>query len=256
MLAKIAATASAAVSRRRLLFGLAAASTVAAMPTAVAAVSNPAEDPELIRLGDMLPGLAAEIVDADRICTTIIDEWGGRWPDAPKAIRGGGSSHIERDLTDHAVYWIDRHGMDRVSHIHRSADIRLQVDYWSKSVRRARTDKSRQRAIEQRDYWQGLIDAATAYEAECDRIRTASGYTAARQRQDAALDAMADHVLQILRLEPHTMAGVIIQAQAIEAADRAGLSRLTIVTAEIKAGRSYGQFLASSLLRVAEGAAA
>lgn len=73
------------VSRRKLLLGLASASAAA---IAAPGSAEPAilENPELIRLGDVLHSVASDYKAASEAREIIVREWGARWPLAPEAL--------------------------------------------------------------------------------------------------------------------------------------------------------------------------
>src|SRR5688572_12605985 len=78
-----------AMNRRSLLRGLAAAS-IAAGGSSVASASTfvpvPAENDELLRLGNELPAVTAEFYAARERRRAILAEWSQRWPVAPDEI--------------------------------------------------------------------------------------------------------------------------------------------------------------------------
>ena len=93
---------------------------------------------------------------------------------------------------------------------------------------------------------------ATAYEAERDRVQSASGISGAKARCDAAYAALAALVEQIITADETTMAGVVIKAQAIAAWNAIPLGRRFLPSLE----GGWEAKLAASILRIAEGGAA
>ncbi|RWP32230.1 MAG: hypothetical protein EOR04_33120, partial [Mesorhizobium sp.] len=90
-----------AINRRRMLLGLAAASTAAAAITAASAAGCASvENPELVRLGNRLPEAAAEYRAALEEIEWIAAEWKHRWPLAPDEITWprGDYTNGERDI--------------------------------------------------------------------------------------------------------------------------------------------------------------
>lgn len=242
------------LDRRRLLLGLAAASTAAAAP-AVAGVAPVLENPELLRLADLLPAALAERAAATAHKAAVVAEWSPAWPIAPDAICDGyatGFSTIgETGLTGAPMLangerpplpphgltgreWsehVDKCRADPAAHYPRvvmSAKwLASRRDDCLKKLRRQRPKHplSPVQVAELEtlagDYSQKAALAA-AYETECARIKAASGYAAAVARDKAAFDALAKLVGEIITAPAETMAGVIVKAQALAAweADR------------------------------------
>ncbi len=244
----VEATSSGMLDRRRLLFGLAAASTAAAIP---ATASTPPEDPELINLGDMLPAILDEHRTATDAENAILDEWEPRWPRAPEILRAGDTwgSDMERDLVGRGISYTDKFGKRRCPRLHKATDAAASIEHATKALRRRRNEASRRQAMNSIEHWTPIYDAARKYEGECQRIRDRSGYEAAHERRLASEKALTDHVFLILRQEPRTMAGIVIQAQAIEAARH--IDRLSLMLAEAQGGDTCGKLLAANLLRIA-----
>ena len=69
-----------ALDRRRLLLGLAAASSAAALPSIAMAETKVAatENPALVRLGDKLPLIKAEYLAAAEAEASIVAAWSAR----------------------------------------------------------------------------------------------------------------------------------------------------------------------------------
>jgi hypothetical protein len=99
-------------NRRRLLLGLAAASTAAA--GSIASAATPAlENPELLRLGDQLEAKAERHCQATAHENRIVREGRRRWPTTPEALfrrdeagdfRFRGFGEIERDFDGGRAY--------------------------------------------------------------------------------------------------------------------------------------------------------
>jgi hypothetical protein len=246
----IEATSSSLLDRRRLLFGLAAASTAAAIP---ATASTPPEDPELINLGDMLPAILDEHRAATDAESAIVKTWAPRWPRAPEILHDGAAwgMDMERDLIGRGISHTDSLGKARFLRLHKATDVATSIEHATKALRRRRNEASRQSAMNSIEHWTPIHDAAREYEAECQHIRDRSGYEAAHERRLASEKALTDHVFLILRQEPQTMAGIVIQAQAIEAARH--IDRLSLMLAEAQGGDTCGKLLAANLLRIARG---
>jgi hypothetical protein len=207
------------LNRRRLLSGLAAASTAAAAPAAAMAASGSiAENPELLRLGDDLPALVTEYHEAKSARLAILAEWKPRWPRAPKALCVGlGDKDVERDLAGAAFSRLNENGERRYVHLETVESIENNIRWGEAALKYARTEQRRQRERERLAPYQELLPIAKRYEAKCERIRKASGYQAAVDRREAAREALASAIDAIMAEPARTMAGVIVQAQALEA---------------------------------------
>lgn len=233
------------LDRRRLLIGLAAASTAAAAPIAVPAASPP-ENPELLALADQLDAAVAETAAARAHKQAVINEWWWEWPSAPAAICEGHAIHHdyngpgERGLTGvpilasgdvvpsydqrrEASWEARRDNPDAyyarvVGKSEAFADAR---DGTLKAIRRKRQHpliphiraELEQRLAEHAN----KAKVAAEYEAECERVRKASGYAEAVARDKAAFDALAALVGAIMAAPAATMAGVMVKAQALAA---------------------------------------
>jgi hypothetical protein len=83
--------------------------------------------------------------------------------------------------------------------------------------KRVRSKERRARAHKQAKEIRRLIPIAKRYQAECARIRDASGISAAYKRETAAGKALTTHVDAIMSQQETSMAGVMIKAQALAA---------------------------------------
>ncbi|MBB6410828.1 hypothetical protein [Mesorhizobium sangaii] len=102
------------INRRRLLLGLAAASTAAAITVAPDAHSAPlAENPTLVQLGNALPDVEARYVATRDTVTAIIKEWSARWPAAPKVLIESGFNKQDVTFAGHAIYSKNKYWEDR-----------------------------------------------------------------------------------------------------------------------------------------------
>lgn len=237
------------MDRRRLLLGLAAASTAAAAPIATLATA-PAESPALLALAERLEAAAAETAAARAHKQAVVSDWWGKWPTAPAEICEGFNrsygAHGEQGLT----------GAQILSNGHPvpNAPSRASADQWraylaacnanpeayhsrvvGTSARFATRRDDCLKAIDRKrprhplspaeiaelqamaaDYSEKAVLAA-AYEGSCERVREASGYREAVDRDNAAFQALAAIVAEIIATPAETVAGVIIKAQALAA---------------------------------------
>lgn len=239
-----------ALNRRRLLLGLAAASSTAATGGTVEAVAAPTENPALVQLGDSLPTLVGEFVAATEARNSILEEWVPRWPSSPKRLHVHGWGEDETDLTGQRITFRNEYGELRYRSIWTSATLGERIACAEQSYRRARTDVTREEWRDNRDSFAALLPVARKYETRCLRVQEQSGYRPATRRLDAARSALLANITDTLHEEATSMVGVVIQSQAIEVA-RAHLHHVDLFLAESKGKFSCGALLASSLLRFA-----
>lgn len=215
-------TFNATLNRRRLLLGLAAASTAAATSAAIASVQPvTAENAELLRLGDELPAVHGRFVATTAKLQAVVRKWLPRWPSIPDAIieaRGEWVwSGLARDLTGagqlvngeavrlHSLSWLDGEAA-RLRKSLVSSRRRNPLPPTEVAERLARASKL-----------ESVADQLRVYLAECDRVREASGYEPAKARNTAALEALSALVGEIIRQPAETMDGVLIKAEALDA---------------------------------------
>lgn len=264
------------LDRRRLLIGLAAASTAAVSPVA-AHVAAPVEHPELLALGDKLDAAVAETAAARDHKRAVIARWRGQWPSAPAAVCDGHAIHSshdgERGLTGDLILasGASAPSYDAV----RAASFEQRRDnpdaYYPRCVGTAEWFASRRdnaltairrhrprHPLSALDVAQLEIEAAlygdkaalaAAYEAECERVRKASGYAEAVARDKAAFHALAALVGAIIATPADTMAGVMVKAQALAAWEAEPLH-----IAHVQSWGWSGAF-AADVLRIASAAA-
>lgn len=189
-----------ALNRRRLLLGIAAASSAGAA-IAVASVSSvsAAENPALLRLADELPHLEAEFLKAVSRRQEAYAKAMAEWPSAPEALRrhGGSGDDLERDVADRAV---ERDGK-----------------CWSLWTLDDVTAAARYAIKREKARCEALLTVAKAYYGRTAELRRQCGYEAAHKAEVAARDALIAHVAAVMTEAPATMAGVVIQAQALAA---------------------------------------
>lgn len=247
-----------AFNRRRLLLGLAAASVGAAVAP-VAFSSEPLAAPEnsaLSILGDALPELTAEAAAADAAYWAIVREWEPRWPVAPDALvlHRYDERRLERGLRGWAIN-VDGDPAAITSGlqarcIETAADIRRQVQMLDDYMRRVRSKHPLSAddlaiSADKRLQLVERLSVADGYEAARRDVLEQSGYAAADARCKAANDALAAHAGKIMAESPVTMAGVMIQAEALEA-----FGMLRLAPFEVSAWGWSRQF-AANLLRIA-----
>jgi len=237
------------MSRRNLLLGMAAASTVAAVAVAPdahgAVVAQPqgiigdqAENPELISAYDKFYDACAELKKAQDSLDWLADEWRHQWPLAPEELllganaQGGrGTMPAERDiigrylvrdtseLTKRLAPQFRRETRNTCFAICTANEERDLLKRWTRSTPTGRTEKAlarnrayRIKAIRECEL---RIQLADRYEAETARLRRVSGADAARLRvreADILLQKAAD---QVSKCQACTVAGLAMKADAL-----------------------------------------
>lgn len=249
---------SALFDRRRMLLGLAAASTAAAAPVALAGGKSPSENADLIQLGDLTEALANAEREAREEAALIYAEWDPKLPAAPEEIKFpfhgfDCRGNWERRLDGAARHWGDdaREGI-------RSVENAQQAAYWTQEYLARPCRSKTASGIARHEKWLGklrvqlvqeksVLKLSKRYHAEFARVLKASGYEAARKRLTAAENALSQHVTAIMKHEALTMAGVIIQAQAIEVT-----SQMPPFVMALEGSRErWSTRLAASILRIA-----
>ncbi|PAP94540.1 hypothetical protein [Mesorhizobium wenxiniae] len=254
---RAAAEGMPAINRRRLLLGLAAASTAAAAVTVApeARSGQISENPELLRLGNEFPAVANEYRSALAALNAIVNKWSKVWPVAPDEIIAarqfdGAGNTMERDITGHGLC----HATGRPRYIYSCENLDWELKR-AKSILKGKTiDKRALGGLPNRAAWEDELDvlvaqytAAAKYEAEKARVLAASGHDAADRRKAAAAQALIGAIDAIMAQPETTMAGVVIKAQAL-AAWSAVEKWQRILTPQAV---GWGSTLSASVLRLA-----
>ncbi|EJC66115.1 hypothetical protein Rleg5DRAFT_1822 [Rhizobium leguminosarum bv. viciae WSM1455] len=236
-------------TRRALLWGLAAASTAAAVAVAPDAhganvvrapslASDQAENPELISAYDKFYDACAELNEAQDALEWLADEWRHQWPLAPEELLLNAnaqdnrqSTAAERDIIGRFLLRDTSTVTKRLSREFRektrqtcftlltSEKARELLDRWERHAPKGRTEKSlarnlafREEAIKEctRD-----IALAERYEAQTARLRTISGVDAAQARARDASTRMRKAADEVSRCDARTMAGLGMRADAL-----------------------------------------
>lgn len=247
---------SALFDRRRMLLGLAAASTAAAAPVAVvAATSAPAESAALIGLGDKSAALVSAYRAAVSEREAIVAAWAAQWPSVPTVIQ-------TRSELGQVAYGFEGEWPDPYEKYH-------TADYFTRRAAEMREPRKFRkgtnpltivkRAADMEKYAQeaeGRAALSEMYCAERRRIREASGIRPAQIKEDEAREALIRHVASIMEMEPVTMAGAIVQAEALEALSAVPtLQRGRMSVEFLQTLPAWGERLAASILRIARSAA-
>lgn len=226
-----AATGLPQIDRRRLLLGLAAASTAAATVTVAqpAPAATLAENPELIRLAEPqanpelvtlfrdLKEAVAEKAAAKDAKEWLADEWRHSWPLAPEEITLPGSgewdSGREVDLAGRSII---RPGEKNARRLHSLENLTWLAENMASNVDRARTEKKRARALKALAEDTRNLRLAEEYDREIKRIKDASGIRPADARIAAAQQDIYRLSEAILEVPASTIECLIIKAEAVE----------------------------------------
>lgn len=232
------------LNRRRLLLGLASATGAAVVASGVAVGAavvtategKAAEGETLLALADQLADAVAEIKAANAAYWKMVRTWEPKWPSAPDAITltGGAWTMPEEKgfegrsiMADGTYYqmpagdaWNKPHSKPR--HVRKASDFAFIVRSLDAYMKRRRpkhplTVAQLLECEAERAEALNLQALAVGYETRCSEIRTLSNYEATKKRRYAALEAAHEVIRKIMAEKPLTMAGVLIQAEALEA---------------------------------------
>ncbi|CAH2407148.1 hypothetical protein [Mesorhizobium ventifaucium] len=231
------------INRRRMLLGLAAASTAAATITvASAAGCAPVENPELIRLGNQLPEAAAEYRAALEEIEWIAAEWKHRWPLAPDEITMPRGNYIdgERDI---AGRFLRRPGEE----LRCVRDVRnlAAIVANERPLRHNASEAMRARRAAWLARAKRELKIGKLYKVQTTRLRKVSGMDMAKARAAAAKKSLSDLVTAIMEQSGTTMEGMLIKAQAVTTFNKA-IARKYPLDGELWAAQ-----LAASVLQLA-----
>ncbi|WP_439521089.1 hypothetical protein [Marivita sp.] len=209
-------------TRRRMLLGLAAASTAAATGASSGGHTATLEDPQLLELGDALPSALKDFKDAETRVKQIEETWGAQWPvPDSEIIRYGSGCKTHRDILGRGVEmpW-GKSGVTRVHDLGTPEHFEKSAVWNWKEYERCMGLKSK-RGSRGAKLWaerdEAAIEPARAYWSEVERITKASGIEAARKAEDAALETLKKLVGEIILYREQTITGLIIKAQALQA---------------------------------------
>ena len=242
------------INRRRMLLGLAAASTAAATVT-VATAAAPAENPELIRLAEELPATEARYIAADEHQRRLQQKYGRQWPLAPDEITKPGTKSawggFERTFEGGALY---RKGEEHPRQLIPASHYELEIKRARWALKGNKLEKRKVQGLDRAEWEVELAEAerlypvAARYEAEVERIKQESNYEAAWKNTSAMVEALEVHVAAIMSQPDNTMHGLIIKAQALAAWGRVrGIYRLAF-----RHGQEWPGQIAASILRHAQ----
>jgi hypothetical protein len=253
------------INRRRLLLGLAAASTAAAA-FIVDAVAAPVENPKLLALAAELPAIAEASRVAYRAYKDMAKRWSSATPWAPDELTVPGTAWPTDDFKQPGDAELKALG----GYLWRKGDEfprRIVVKSWQVygDLLDARRQKRQAKKIgsltdfahyeDEEMRLKKLLATAKDYEAKFRRVRTAAKADHERlwPAKDSAREALENHVAAIMDSPDWTMEGLVIKAQALAEWDRVdeGFEKLAF-----KHGHDWHGQIATSILRHALGGAA
>lgn len=253
-----------AINRRRMLLGLAAASTAAAVVT-VDAVAAPAENPDLIRLAAELPALVKIFHDAQR----AYDEWEdgiyALTPWAPDELTVPGTAWPYDDPKQPGETEIKALG----GYLWRRGEQfprRIVVRSWRVSgelmrakaaLRKARKNESVSDCMVAEDEvgrLTKLLKVAAEYEKSFQEIKERASREHKGRSTWELQGELEEYIAAIMATPDWTMEGLIIKAQALAEWDRVGGKKMHKVP--FRHGADWHGQIAASILRHAKGGAA
>lgn len=251
------------ISRRRMLLGLAAASTAAATVT-VASEAAPAENPKLLALAAELPAIAAAFHEVNNEYHASCKEWDARTPWAPDELTAPGTGwphevpnqpgETETKAQGGVLWRVGDEFPRRI--VVRSWAVGGQISEARRTKRRAKKAGALadfMAAESEIKRLKKLYEIALAYEQKHHSIRAGAKawHKEAWPARDAAHEALEKHVAAIMDEPDWTMEGVVIKAQALAEWDRCGKSHFDRVA--LRHGQGWHGQIAASILRHASG---
>lgn len=239
-------------NRRRMLLGLAAASSAAAVP--VASAKAPAEEPELVRLGEKSAALALAYQTAVAEREAIVAAWAPQWPTVPVVLRtrnevGTVAYGLQGEWPEpYMAYNAPETLRRRAAAMREPRRFRKGTSPLTIAKDAVHTEKAAAKV-------DALASLSEQYCAERRRVREASGIWPAQNKEGDARADLIRHVAAIMERQPLTMAGVIVQAEALELLSavpplqRSAPSLVSLQTLPV-----WGEHLAANILRLARSA--
>lgn len=240
-------------NRRRMLLGLAAASTAAAGTVAVAAGKTAAaEIGELLDLGAKTAFVLSDYRKAVEARKSVVMEWSPQWPAVPQSIvhKNSGarrSPTLEDDdpVGEGAWIWRREKLLENIAYFAEPAA-------WGKRVSAAKVAREEAWRLKVKAERETILATLDAFDAKCGALVSASGIRSAQRAEYAARDVLMAHVRAVMALEPATMAGVLVQAETLEAAAHVPqIARVAWHGNTVRFHEGYGERLAASILRIA-----
>lgn len=225
------------IDRRRLLLGLAAASTAAATVTVDSAVATQLENPKLLALAEQLPNVAKAYHEAERLSRAVEREWNAKCPWAPDEITVKGTAWPSDDWNQPGEPerkplggWLWRQGDDyprRIVVTEREANYRLHDAKANLRLAMKKGKSRRKSEAEWRaeiEHWVRLKSVAEKYERKFREVELKGKREHEKfwRPANAARDAFEYHVAAMMNEPDLTMEGLVIKAQALAEWDKIG----------------------------------
>lgn len=261
------------INRRRLLLGLASASSaaaIAAIPAAAEATPMVAENPRLVELAAQLPTLASSYYEALQAQNVVEAKWNALWPWAPDELTVPGTGlpwegpRQPGDAEGRVMggfLWRKGEAFPRriVMTTHRAG---WEISGAKRHLRVLAGGKQKKSGGKGEAAWRDelarlekLHGIADRYEKECKRLK---GPAQAEHETKWTVthrlrDEMEDLIAAIMNETDFTMEGLLIKAEALAEWDRTGKNMDKLA---IRHGRDWHGQIAASILRHAAGGAA
>lgn len=264
-------------NRRTMLRRLATATIATAVPiaavarTSIVPVDAPRESPELVAAYQELTASIAERKAATDALDWLAAEYRHLWPLAPEELLSGANAHrhdchnvAERDIAGRYIMRDVATMTKTVSRRFREANvstcfsvdtsdqIKEWLERWRANTPKGRTATALARATKRRrdmiDKLEGKLALAKQYEAEKDKLTTASGALGMRDRWAQADRRFILAVYAIERIPALTMTGVWMKADAKRAWSGVYAGRLDTMSASILAVLPAPAFLSEAVV--------
>lgn len=254
------------INRRRLILGLAAASTAAAAVT-IDASAAPAENPKLIALAAELPAIAAAYCEVYDEYRATYDEWDAQTPWAPDemTIRGVGWPNDVPNQPGTAETRVLGGFLWRVGDDCPRRIVASSWDFYLKLLDARRKKRRAKKAGALADFMAAEADekrlkklhkAAQSYEQKFREIKAQASawHSVAGKVRSEQQEALELHIAAIMAEEDFTVEGLLIKAQALAEWDRiGGQDKFAFAKVAFLHGKDWHGQIAASILRHAKG---
>jgi len=223
-------------ARRAFLAGLTATVAAPAVATPVAAATvapSIQEVPEILEIGQRLPGLLEAVLAAEARKVEARAVFERTKPSIPKQLIVPEHWH-ERDISE------DERDIENVMVPHNGRFPARRIYVW-RSMKARMIVHNVSPDSDEGKHLRKLVRIARRHERASDAALAASGYPERKEDLERANAALDEQVDRLLEREPVTMAGLVVYARAISACrDTSGLDKAD----------QLGEVLADALLRM------
>lgn len=257
------------INRRRLLLGLASASTAAAVgviPAVAKATAQIAENPRLLELASELPALVAAHNEAQQAQDAVEAKWDAVWPWAPDELTAPGTAHpwegrqpgeAEKMVMGGYLWRKGDAFPRRIVVTTRMLNgefnlVRYHLRVLSKGKKKKSGGKTEAAWHDEFARLERLHGIAETYERECARIQgpAKAEFETKWTVTHRLRDKMEDLIAAMMNEPDLTMEGLLIKAQALAAWDKSGKGMAKLA---IRHGKAWHGQIAASILGHAEG---